>query len=1121
MNDKRRGIELATEIARLYEMTLAIGRSPNLEEMCLAFCRTVAQVYNLSSISVWVRGDRLGRCDNCYVRALALPDAGAGPDSLPATHPATLAAHAGKAVSLAIEGPDGSQLITEDGVTRGIVTLFPLGQVGFLKMVGIGQHEPFRSREVNQLGHVMEKFTSAVEGCLNHRDLQLAKAEKEESEERLELALAGADMGSWVWDMTAHDTRFDTRWFALLGYTPDELPPGLLAWEDRIHPDDRTMVVEAMLRHVEGLTPTYETEHRLRHRHGHWVWVLDRGRVVRWDEQDRPLRAAGTTLDVTRRHDAAIRSHRLQNLREITSDVLNSFLKTEDLSVAIDMILNRVGTAFGVSRSYLFRYRNDLIWMSNTHEWCAHGVEPQIDNLQQLPASEFPWWNRELESGRTINIANLAEADLDEATRDVLESQDIKALLVLPVMINGKLEGFFGFDETSQPRAWHDEETALLSVMVEAYSRAVERTIARRVQSGTTRLLAEALERAEEASQAQASFLARMSHEIRTPLSGITGLGRALARTELDDGQREFLRALLSSANSLRDIIGDILDFSKISERKLQLQTQAVNPVDLLEDVAQTYAASARAKGLTLYCDLAPTLPVSIMVDPVHLRQVVGNLLSNAVKFTPDGAISLEAGVARMGEDGIHLEIRVTDTGIGIDAETLPRIFEPFVQADHSTRRRFEGTGLGLAIVRQLIELMGGAIDVTSEPGRGSVFCCRLPITPALMPVLAPTPARQQSNCLQVTGDDPRHVAIVQRQVASRRLCEDGAAPQSCGIVCVLASNMPIQLEVSNGALRIIDARRRGIDAVELPLPVRTENLLAHLQRVSRRDTTIPETTMPSALPMDGSAGGDACCLAGKRVLVIEDNEVNRVVLGEMLRHWRCRYVLAPDGEAALAAYARETFDVILSDIELPGLDGCDIAREIRRRERGTGTNTPIIALTAHATTQVRQSCRAAGMDAFLSKSEDEQAMRDTICRLLHCEAPVEPVVETRPLDAEQLRVATRGQSDLARQLIGTFVSDAHRQVENMAASFATGDREQARRAAHRIKGSALTVGALRVADLARRLESASAETPAAELLPELENITRILTEDVASLRRGIDNWSPALPADPARGSHP
>jgi signal transduction histidine kinase len=458
---------------------------------------------------------------------------------------------------------------------------------------------------------------------------------------------------------------------------------------------------------------------------------------VRWDEQDRPLRAAGTTLDVTRRHDAAIRSHRLQNLREITSDVLNSFLKTEDLSVAIDMILNRVGTAFGVSRSYLFRYRNDLIWMSNTHEWCAHGVEPQIDNLQQLPASEFPWWNRELESGRTINIANLAEAELDEATRDVLESQDIKALLVLPVMINGKLEGFFGFDETSQPRAWHDEETALLSVMVEAYSRAVERTIARRVQSGTTRLLAEALERAEEASQAQASFLARMSHEIRTPLSGITGLGRALARTELDDGQREFLRALLSSANSLRDIIGDILDFSKISERKLQLQTQAVNPVDLLEDVAQTYAASARAKGLTLYCDLAPTLPVSIMVDPVHLRQVVGNLLSNAVKFTPDGAISLEAGVARTGDDGLHLEIRVTDTGIGIDAETLPMIFEPFVQADHSTRRRFEGTGLGLAIVRQLIELMGGAIDVTSEPGRGSVFCCRLRTVPPRSPAEA------------------------------------------------------------------------------------------------------------------------------------------------------------------------------------------------------------------------------------------------------------------------------------------------------------------------------------------------------------------------------------------------
>lgn len=1120
MSDKRHGIELATEIARLYEMTLAIGRSPILEEMCLAFCRTVAQVYNLSSISVWIHGDRLGRPDSCYMRAMSLPDAGAGPDSLPTNHPATLAALGGKAVSLAIDGPGGHDLITEDGPARGVVTLFPLGQVGFLKMVAIGQRDPFQSREISQLGHVMEKFTVAVEGCLNHRDLQLAKAEKEESEERLELALAGADMGNWVWDMVTNQTIFDPRWFALLGYAPEDLPPGLLAWEDRIHASDRPHVVESMMRHVEGLTPTYETEHRLRHRDGHWVWVLDRGRVVRWDEQGRALRAAGTTLDVTRRHDAEIRARRLQDLREITSDVLNSFLKTEDLSIAINMILARVGAALNVSRSYLFRYRNDLTWMSNTHEWCGPGVEPQLENLQQLPASEFPWWNRELEGSGSINIPNLAEANLDKVTRGVLESQDIKALLVLPVTINGKLEGFFGFDETAKPRKWHDEETALLAVMVEAYSRAVERTIARRVQSGTTRLLAEALERAEEASQAQASFLARMSHEIRTPLSGITGLGRALARTELDDGQREYLRALLNSANSLRDIIGDILDFSKISEKKVQLQTQTVSPVDLLEDVAQTYAASARAKGLAFYCDLRSTLPGSIVVDPIHLRQVIGNLLSNAVKFTAHGAISLEAGMTRF-DDQIHLEISIRDTGIGIDAETLPRIFDPFVQADHSTRRRFEGTGLGLAIVRQLVELMGGTIDVASEPGHGSEFCCRLPMTTAFMPVLAFEAAKPQTNYLQVTGDDPRHVAIVQRQVAGKRLCEDGFVPQACDGLCEMATDVPILLEVSSGALRIIDSRRRSADPVELPLPVRTANLMAHLRRVSQRDASVAGARSPGDLPSKGSPDGGAGCLAGKRVLVIEDNEVNRVVLGEMLRHWKCHYVLAPDGEAALAAYARETFDIILSDIELPGLDGCDITREIRRRERGTGTNTPIIALTAHATTQVRQSCRAAGMDAFLSKSEDEQVLRDTMCRLLHCEMPEEAVAETRSPPAEQLRVATRGQTDLARQLIGTFVSDAHRQVENMATAFASGDREQARRAAHRIKGSALTVGALRVADLARRLESAAAESPPAELLPELENITRILNEDVASLRRGIDNWSPALPVDPTRGSNP
>ncbi len=1124
MDDTRRGIELATEIARLYEMTLAIGRSPDLDEMCLAFCRTLAQIHNLSSISVWVRGDRLRRPEDHFVRVLSLPEAGAGAACLPATHPLALAALDDHAISLAIDGGDGDdglKLITEEGRIRGVVTLFPLGRIGFLKMVATGQRDPLTAREINQLGHVMEKFTVAVEGCLDHRDLQSAKAEKEESEERLELALTGADLGNWVWDIPANIVRFDPRWAAILGFGPGELPPGLQAWEERVHPDDVAMVTAAMYAHMEGRSPTYETEHRLRHRDGHWVWVLDRGRVLRWGEQGQPLRAAGTTLDVTRRRDAAIRIGLLPSLRDITSDVLNSFLRADDLSAAINMILERVGSALNVSRSYLFRYRNDMSWLSNTHEWCAPGVAAQIQNLQQLPASEFPWWNRELQEGRTIHIADLAKADLDDQTRGMLESQDIKALLVLPVTINGKLEGFFGFDETSMPREWHNEETALLAVMVEAYSRAVERTIANRIQSSTTRLLAEALERAEEASQAQASFLARMSHEIRTPLSGITGLGRALARTDLNDGQREFLRALLNSASSLRDIIGDILDFSKISEKKVQPQARAISPVDLLEDVAQTHAASARAKGLAFYCDLEPTLPSTIFVDPVHLRQIVGNLLGNAVKFTNGGSISLEAGVTRFDENDVGLEIRVRDTGIGIDAETLPKIFEPFVQADHSTRRRFEGTGLGLAIVRQLVELMGGSIEVTSEPGRGSCFRCRLPLTAMMMPVLLTTPVRAATNCLQVTGDDPRHVAIVQRQVAAQRLCDDDFTPSDCAGICEWEPNLPIRLEVRAGALIVIDTRRRHVDAAELPLPVRTANLMAHLKRLVARD---PDVEVPGALEKSAAAcdpASDPCCLAGKRVLVIEDNEVNCIVLGEKLKYWQCNYVLTHDSESALAAYARETFDIILSDIELPGLDGCDIAREIRLRERDTGTNTPIIALTAHVTTQVRQLCLAAGMDAFLSKTEDELALKETMCRLLHCEAAAPADVVAPPCDAAQLRVATRGQTDLARQLIASFAADAQRQIENLAAAFARGDWEQSRRAAHRIKGSALTVGAPRVAEIARRLEAATAETPAEAFQTDLESIREITTEDAAALRRGIATWPPVAPMPPAKGRTP
>ena len=1105
-------IDVAAQISRLYELSLSIGTSLGLAEMCQTFSRTAMSRLGLASVSVWVPGERMRGRPQTLVRAFASPTAGMGPDELPDDHPVveTMREHA--AISVAFDSATNNELVTEEVFDRGVVTMFRLGDVGLLRMIAAGDRQPLHPRELSQLRSVMDVFAVSVDGCLDHRDLIHAVAARQkaervlrESEERLELALAGANLGCWDWNIATGDVHFDERWAAMLGYRLDELDPHISTWEELVHPDDRALAEHALTEHLEGRRSWYETEHRLRHRDGHWVWVLDRGQVLRWDTSGRPLRAAGTHLDITARRLSEERTARLGVLREITSEILNTFLVTDDINRAVDLILERCGAFLGVSRVSLFRYRENLSLLSNTHEWCAEGVPSRRSDLQNIPASAIPMWKRQMTAGHSIRVDDVNAPDVDRDLHAVMSRQGIRALLALPVIIHGNLEGFFGFDEIGGPRTWRDEETALLSVIVEAYARAVERTIAQRNQAESNRLLAEALEVAEQATRAQASFLARMSHEIRTPLFGIIGLSNALARTELDGRQREQIAALTQSARTLQDIIGDILDFSKLKEKKTAASVQDVSPRDLLEGLAQTYAASARAKGIALYCDLAPDLPATIRSDPTHLRQVVGNLLANAVKFTTEGSVTVGGAVQDDGDEAV-LVLQVADTGVGIPAESLPQIFEPFAQVDTSTRRRFEGTGLGLAIVSQLVELMGGRIDVQSTPGEGSVFTCRLPLDSAAAGSAANAGQPAGGIVVDLKGDDPHQVALVAKQLASLgipRAGDGGAAADDA---------RRIALTVTAGLLRI------GDGAVEFPLPVRTATLADHLAKT-------PASADGASAPGEAAAAG---ILSGRRILVVEDNEINRMVIADLLQHWGCRPVMAADGDAGLAAHADGDFDVILTDIQLPDRDGYDVAREIRRRESGTGSRVPIIALTAHALAEVQRACREAGMDDYVPKPLDEQRLLKAITDHLpsgptpddarddQAPPPADPPGDDG-VDTSHMQKITRGNATLARRLIETFARNAATHVQDIRGAIAGGDSKTLHMVTHGLKGAAFTIGARHVGEIARDLEQADLGDDRDAIVAEVDRLEVAIDRAVAALGADIDTWQPGDAPEPPR----
>jgi PAS domain S-box-containing protein len=874
--------------------------------------------------------------------------------------------------------------------------------------------------------------------------------------ESLDIAQTAAGVATFDFDFRRNGRICSANFLELMGMPPSTPLEDLNLSLSRVHPDDFARVRSAPLE-TTSQDPSYRCEYRILLEDGGERWIAEKAQVSHGPSGE-VQRITGAIVDISdlKRTKAALGSVEMRLERALRG--------TQDALWEIDLITH-------------------LVW---------YGVGF---------AERLGYSAAELTTSREHFVSLIHPDDLDRVTVSLNDHLENRAVYEIEFRVRHK--------------AGHYE---WIRVRGQA-ERAADGTplrLAGAMQLVTDRKLAEqatldAKLAAEAANRAKSSFLANLSHEIRTPMNGVIGMSQILAETALDGTQREYLDIIRSSAKALLSLINDVLDLSKIEADRMELENVDFDLIHLLYETVAATALQAAAEGIELIVTIEPDVPVMVRADPGRLRQIALNLIGNAVKFTHEGHIRLYAAAGVNHSGDATLTIEVADTGIGIPADRLDRLFKSFSQIDSSTTRHYGGTGLGLSIVKRLTELMGGEVGVRSEIGKGSTFWVRVKVDAAAeqprretlgagrkVLIVDDIPAARESLEMKLKLFGFETLSVGSAEQALEQLAKDPAInlvladelmPVQSGLDLLRAlrtearyASLPFILLSLFGADHDTTEREHRPDAVGLK-PIRATLLATLVDQVLTGKT--PHAPIAKSAPQANQI------FRGNKILLVEDNPVNQRVAQRTLQKLSAEVTIANNGAEALEQVAASTFDAVLMDCQMPVMDGFTATQRIRDSERRRGAKRlPIIALTANVMSEDREKCIAAGMDAHLGKPIEPAQMIEVLSRYLKATAPAQAV------DRAALRELTGGDIEFERELAETFVKSGDQCLAEIIAALKASDWETVRKRAHALKGASANIHAVGLSQAASSLESAARDNA----LPAIGGLVEELSEKLAAV---------------------